>query len=171
MKVCLCVCVLPSFPPAQCLDDIWLFFELPRNATEQELRSKMKRQRLLLHPDKNQHPDAEKTFKFLEQCNQRLIDCCMRRSSGHNESAAQRTRREEDELRKEEEKRKKQEEEWQATQEKIRREEEEKIKQEERDAQKADADRRRYEKMLRDKEIRFFIVDTFSQSTRLPHSV
>jgi len=142
------------------LDEIWTFLDVDKpfgnsykegDPTAKSLRGKMNRQRLLLHPDKNMHPDAEATFKFLEQCNQRLIDSCMRKAGG-NESTAQRTRREEQDLRQEEQKRRKQEEEWEATQEKIRKEEEEKWRQENQKVQKAESDRQRYEKMLRDKE-------------------
>merc|ERR1712224_848592 len=82
------------------LDEIWTFFDMQKppgnsftegDATAKSLRGKMNRQRLLLHPDKNAHPEAEKTFKFLEQCNQRLAQSYTRCS----ESSRQKTQREE----------------------------------------------------------------------------
>jgi len=125
------------------LDDIWTFFDVPKppgnsfsegDSTAKSLKGKLNRQRLLLHPDKNGHPQAEKTFKFLEQCNQRLQDTCMR--GGRRESARQRTQREEEELHREKEERRKQEEERAAAEEKRKQEEDERFRREEEEAEK-----------------------------------
>ena len=102
------------------LDQIWTFFDVPKpsgnsfregDAVSKTLRGKINRQRLLLHPDKNAHPAAEKTFKYLEQCNQRLTNSCMRKDAGRGESAKQKAEREERERAEETERRQKQEEE------------------------------------------------------------
>lgn len=66
----------------------WSFFEMPvpqeskldpQDAVVQALKANLNRQRLLLHPDKNGHPDAERTFKFLEDCHVRLTTSFVRR--------------------------------------------------------------------------------------------
>merc|ERR1719389_38556 len=99
---------------------IWGFLDMqapsqnrldPQDPVLKTLRAKMNRQRLILHPDKNGHPDAEKTFKYLEQSYQRLTGVFLRKDSRRNESVHQRTRREEDELREEQERRRREEEE------------------------------------------------------------
>ncbi|CAJ1335086.1 unnamed protein product [Effrenium voratum] len=118
------------------LEEMWGFFDLsaPRSrcldASEpimQQLKGKLNRQRLLFHPDKNGHPEAEKTFKFLEVCHRKLMTSYTRQT----ESVHQRTRREEEELKKEEERRKKQEEERRQQMELLEREEEEKMRRQE----------------------------------------
>lgn len=153
------------------LDDIWTFFDLPRpsggsfqesDAVAKSLRAKLNRQRLLLHPDKNGHPDAEKTFKYLEQCNRRLTDSCMRRTPGSYETSAQRTRREEEELKKESQRRQKEEEERLAAEAERRRQEEELERQQREEAErkareeaerirKAEEEKERLEWMMRAK--------------------
>merc|ERR1712224_731761 len=110
----------------------------------QTLKAKLNRQRLLFHPDKNGHPDAEKTFKFLEQCHQRLTIYCVQ-GSGRSESMADRTRREEQELLEEQEKRRKQMEAFQAQEERLAKEEDER-------ARKKEESQRRLEVMLKAKE-------------------
>lgn len=89
------------------LDEMWGFFNLEPPGSRrsmadsdpllQQLKSKLNRQRLLFHPDKNGHPEAEKTFKFLEVCHQKLMLAYTRQK----ESVHQRTRREEEELKQE----------------------------------------------------------------------
>jgi len=141
------------------ISDLWDFFEMerPKDISFKEgdplaktLKGKINRQRLLLHPDKNAHPDAAETFKFLEQCYQRILDTCQQKQ--HYETAREKAKREEDEMKKEAEKRKREEEEFAARAEQIRKEEEEKWKQESATAQKKYFDRQRIEKMMRDKE-------------------
>lgn len=126
------------------LDEIWTFFDMkkPRgknfsegDATAKTLHGKMNRQRLLLHPDKNSHPKAEQTFKFLEQCHQRLVQSYTR----SRESKEEKAQREEEETRKAVEKKRKEEADGQARLEKIRREEEAKHRREEQKAQKAES--------------------------------
>jgi len=148
------------------LDEIWGFFEMPKppggcfnekDAVAQTLKTKLNRQRLLLHPDKNAHPDAELTFKFLEQCHMRLVGACMR-TSGWTESVAQRTRREEEELKLDQERRRKQEAERRAFELERQRQEDEKerqrLQQEEDNIRKAKMEQKRLEWMLRDSEAR-----------------
>eukprot|EP00746_Dinoflagellata_sp_MGD_P147295 gnl/MRDRNA2_/MRDRNA2_79664_c0_seq2.p1 gnl/MRDRNA2_/MRDRNA2_79664_c0~~gnl/MRDRNA2_/MRDRNA2_79664_c0_seq2.p1 ORF type:complete len:311 (+),score=69.08 gnl/MRDRNA2_/MRDRNA2_79664_c0_seq2:114-1046(+) len=110
----------------------------------QTLKAKLNRQRLLFHPDKNAHPEAEQTFKFLEQCHQRLVTYRIQ-STRRSESHAEKTKREEQELFQEQEKRRKQMEEFRAQEERIARDEEQKLRKEE-------ASRTRLEVMLRAKE-------------------
>ena len=82
-------------------EQIWGFFDLPPTRFREEdvmtmqakLKTKLNRMRLLLHPDKNCHPDAEQTFKFLEQCHGRLVNVRQR------ETVRERTMREEHEFR------------------------------------------------------------------------
>lgn len=145
------------------VDQIWTFFDVPKppgnsfregDAVSKTLRGKINRQRLLLHPDKNAHPAAEKTFKYLEQCNQRLTNSCMRKEAG--ESAKQRAEREERERHEETERRRKQEEERLAKEAERQREEDEKEKQAALSAdekvRKAEAEIKRREWLLRGKQ-------------------
>ena len=69
-------------------DELWGFFDMERphkprldadDPIIKTLRGKLNRQRLLLHPDKNAHPDAEQSFKYLENSFARLQDVCVRR--------------------------------------------------------------------------------------------
>ncbi|CAE7629507.1 gnl [Symbiodinium pilosum] len=136
------------------LDEMWAFFDLPAPTSSrsmdpsdpvmQKLKGKLNRQRLLFHPDKNGHPEAERTFKFLEVCHQKLTRAYTRQG----ESVHQRTRREEEELKKEEERRKKQEEERRAQMALIEKEEEERVR-------KAEEEKRRLELMLQAKQSAF----------------
>lgn len=121
------------------LDQLWSFFDMnvaagsrfdANDKVIQTLKAKLNRQRLLFHPDKNGHPEAEKTFKFLEQCHQRLTIYCVKKA-GRSESMVDKTRREERELFEEQEKRRKQMEEFKAQEDKLAREEEEKVRKEE----------------------------------------
>lgn len=126
------------------LDEMWGFFDLdppasrrsmdPTDPLLQRLKGKLNRQRLLFHPDKNGHPEAEKTFKFLEVCHRKLMTSYTRQT----ESVHQRTRREEEELKQEEARRQKQEEERRAQMELLEREEEEKIRRVELQKQRLD---------------------------------
>jgi len=151
------------------LETIWTFFDLPvqpggknfepDDKVIQGLKSKLNRQRLLLHPDKNGHPEAEKTFKFLEQNYQRLMQCAVRKVGARaSESVQQRTRREEEELRVEEQRRQRQEEERQAAAAKLQRDEDERHEREIWEAQekerKAREHKERLEVMIKDKEAR-----------------
>lgn len=145
------------------LNSIWKFFDMvvpdgssfdANDPVMVTLKGKLNRQRLLLHPDKNGHPDAEKTFKFLEQCHQRLTGVFLRKDSRRNESVHQRTRREEDELREEQERRRREEEDRKAKEEQIQREEDEKEAKRQEEERKAELQRERLEAMLRDKEAR-----------------
>ncbi|CAK9067172.1 unnamed protein product [Durusdinium trenchii] len=116
------------------LDEMWGFFDLDAPASRrsmdasdpllQKLKGKLNRQRLLFHPDKNGHPEAEKTFKFLEVCHRKLMTAYTRQT----ESVHQRTRREEEELKQEEARRQKQEAERRAQMELLEKEEEEKMR-------------------------------------------
>ncbi|CAE7601622.1 gnl [Symbiodinium natans] len=127
------------------LDEMWAFFDMPAPTSSrsmdpsdpimQTLKGKLNRQRLLFHPDKNGHPEAEKTFKFLEVCHQKL----MRAYTRQGESVHQRTRREEEELKKEQERRQKQEEERRAQMALIEKEEEERVRRAERQQQRLEA--------------------------------
>jgi len=151
------------------LEDIWTFLDVPKppgnsfwegDSTAKQLRSKLNRQRLLLHPDKNGHPSAERTFKFLEQCNDRLTKSCMR-SVARSESSAEKMRREEQELQKEDERRRREEAQRKEQEEKRMREEEERERleeerkwQEAESARKAEAERERLKWMLSQKEAR-----------------
>jgi hypothetical protein len=141
------------------LDSIWGFFDMPipegknfeaDDPVIQTLKGKLNRQRLLLHPDKNGHPDASSTFKFLEQCHARLTSVFVRRA--RVESVHQRTRREEEELKEEQERRNREEEERKAKEEQFQSEEDEKARREE-------LERERLEAMLRDKEARGVIFE------------
>lgn len=126
------------------LDEMWGFFDLdppasrrsmdPTDPLLQRLKGKLNRQRLLFHPDKNGHPEAEKTFKFLEVCHRKLMTSYTRQT----ESVHQRTRREEEELKQEEARRQKQEEERRAQMELLEREEEEKMRRVELQKQRLD---------------------------------
>lgn len=126
------------------LDDMWGFFDLdapssrrsmdPTDPLLQKLKGKLNRQRLLFHPDKNGHPEAEKTFKFLEVCHRKLMTSYTRQT----ESVHQRTRREEEELKQEEARRQKQEEERRAQMALLEREEEEKMRRVELQKQRLD---------------------------------
>lgn len=136
------------------LDEMWAFFDMPAPTSSrsmdpsdpvmQTLKGKLNRQRLLFHPDKNGHPEAEKTFKFLEVCHQKL----MRAYTRQGESVHQRTRREEEELKKEEERRRKQEEERRAQMALIEKEEEERVR-------RAEMEKQRLEAMLQAKQLAF----------------
>lgn len=156
------------------LDEMWAFFDMPAPTSSrsmdpsdpvmQTLKGKLNRQRLLFHPDKNGHPEAEKTFKFLEVCHQKL----MRAYTRQGESVQQRTRREEEELKKEEERRKKQEEERRAQMALIEKEEEERVR-------RAEMEKQRLEAMLQAKQLAFEAkcnsnsqILTRSSSTELP---
>ncbi|CAE7039599.1 gnl [Symbiodinium sp. KB8] len=156
------------------LDEMWAFFDMPAPTSSrsmdpsdpvmQTLKGKLNRQRLLFHPDKNGHPEAEKTFKFLEVCHQKL----MRAYTRQGESVHQRTRREEEELKKEEERRKKQEEERRAQMALIEKEEEERVR-------RAEMEKQRLEAMLQAKQLAFEAkcnsnsqILTRSSSTELP---
>jgi len=149
------------------LTAIWGFFDMevprsksldPQDRIMQTLKTKLNRLRLLLHPDKNSHPDAEATFKFLEQCHQRLMSSFCSKSSRSAETVHQRTRREEEELRVEAERRRQHEEAWRRAEEQRQREEDERQAKSEREA--AERIRRqkegeeRLKAMLRDKEAR-----------------
>mmetsp|Transcript_1521 Transcript_1521/g.3200 ORF Transcript_1521/g.3200 Transcript_1521/m.3200 type:complete len:505 (-) Transcript_1521:81-1595(-) len=145
------------------LDDFWEFFDMPHPGRDrmwflasdpviQTLKSKLNRQRLLMHPDKNSHPDAEKTFKYLEQCHQRLTSAFVRDDPKQRENVHQRTRREEEELRQEETRRRAQEEERARFEEKRAREEEERLRKQEEELKKAEKDQERLEWMLRAKQ-------------------
>mmetsp|Transcript_66851 Transcript_66851/g.157505 ORF Transcript_66851/g.157505 Transcript_66851/m.157505 type:complete len:474 (-) Transcript_66851:160-1581(-) len=136
------------------LDEMWAFFDMPAPTSSrsldpsdpvlQTLKGKLNRQRLLFHPDKNGHPEAEKTFKFLEVCHQKL----MRAYTRQGESVQQRTRREEEELKKEEERRKKQEEERRAQMAVIEAQEEERMR-------RAEMEKQRLEAMLQAKQMAY----------------
>lgn len=113
---------------------MWSFFDMEppsertldqQHPVMQTLKAKLNRQRLLFHPDKNCHPEAEKTFKFLEQCYQKLFAAFAVRN---NETIHQRTRREEEELKKEQALRKEQEEARRVQEERIHREEEDRLR-------------------------------------------
>jgi len=112
-----------------------------------KLRLRLNRYRLLLHPDKNAHPQAQRSFTFLEECHQRLADSLRKPMA---ETRQQRRCREEREFQQEQECRARREREQKAVQERIQKEEES-------DFRKAKADeneRVRLEAMQRDKELR-----------------
>ncbi|CAE8616966.1 unnamed protein product [Polarella glacialis] len=143
-------------PPS--LDLVWSFFDMPvpsglafdsQDQVFQSLKAKLNRQRLLFHPDKNCHPEAELTFKFLEQCHQRLVRAFTR---GGGESVHQRTRREEEELKKEQERRRQEKEEWRRIQEQRRQEEEQRARDEEVRVRRTQMDKERLQVMLQAKE-------------------
>lgn len=149
------------------LGQIWGFFDMPvpsgttfnsKDPAVQTLKSKLNRVRLLLHPDKNGHPDAERTFKFLEQSHQRLLASCVRGDVRSAESVHQRTRREEQELKEEQAKRQREEAAFRESEERRQREEDEKMerqrREEEENARRAELERERLEVMRRDKEAR-----------------
>eukprot|EP00931_Biecheleriopsis_adriatica_P091921 TRINITY_DN65768_c0_g1_i1.p1 TRINITY_DN65768_c0_g1~~TRINITY_DN65768_c0_g1_i1.p1 ORF type:complete len:493 (-),score=106.43 TRINITY_DN65768_c0_g1_i1:42-1520(-) len=140
------------------LSEIWSFFDLPtpqaisfdpQDKVMQTLKAKLNRQRLLFHPDKNCHPEAEVTFKFLEVSYQRLVTSFSRRRS---ETVHQRTRREEEELKKEEERRRQQEEERKAQMAMIEKQEEERLRALEEEARRAEMERERLQAMLQAKQ-------------------
>lgn len=139
------------------LEQMWTFFDMPipdglsfdpQHRAIQSLKAKLNRQRLLFHPDKNCHPDAEKTFKFLEVCHQKLVKAFVRQ---RQESVHQRTRREEEELKREEERRRKQEEEMRHQMESIQKQEEERQQFEEDQRRRAEMEKQRLKAMLQAK--------------------
>lgn len=149
------------------LDEIWGFFDMSvppysphgvQDSVVQQLRGKLNRQRLLMHPDKNAHPEAERTFKFLEQCHERLVGAVSRRGSRVAESAHQRAQREEQELESERRQRAQQERERRLREEQLAREEDE--REARRQAEEEDRRRReteakaRLDRWLLDKEAR-----------------
>eukprot|EP00930_Biecheleria_cincta_P068188 TRINITY_DN5538_c0_g1_i2.p1 TRINITY_DN5538_c0_g1~~TRINITY_DN5538_c0_g1_i2.p1 ORF type:complete len:473 (-),score=95.28 TRINITY_DN5538_c0_g1_i2:53-1471(-) len=139
------------------LEHMWSFFDMPipeglsfdpQHRVIQALKAKLNRQRLLFHPDKNCHPDAEKTFKFLEVCHQKLVKAFVRQ---RHETVHQRTRREEEELKQEEERRRKQEEERRHQMAIIQKEEEERQQFEEEQRKRAEMEKQRLQAMLQAK--------------------
>lgn len=151
---------------AASLNLTWSFFDMPlpeensfdpQHRVVQTLKAKLNRQRLLLHPDKNGHPDAERTFKFLEECHSRLTKAFVRHINRY-ESVQQRTQREEAELHKDNERRIQQEAERKVAQEQMQREEDAKFDQNQREEQERVRRAREHEGrlavMLRDKEAR-----------------
>jgi len=115
------------------LGDMWTFFDMTisqgagvrcEHALRVKLKANLNRHRLLLHPDKNSHPQAEQTFKFMESCHARLIRTYARQSA---ETMHQRTRREEQEYHQEEAQRLRREQEQRDLLKQIRREEDAKM--------------------------------------------
>jgi len=153
---------------AATLNSIWGFFDIsvpsgvasfdPQDKVVQDLKAKLNRLRLLMHPDKNGHPEAEPTFKFLEQCHQRLVGAFVRRAGHASESVQQRTRREEEELKRDEARKRRQEDERREAAARLQREEDERHERQLRERaeqeRKATEASERLEAMVRDKEAR-----------------